>query len=509
MPVAKGHDTEALRLALAPRYLLERPLGRGGMGVVYLATDVRLDRLVAIKVLPPDRSRIAAARARFLREARTAARLSHPNIVPIHAVEERDDLVYYVMTYVDGETLDQRVRRLGPLPSLGVARLLRDVAWALGYAHAHGVIHRDIKPDNILFDSGTGRALVTDFGIARVSTVDARTTGPHEVFGTAEFMSPEQATGGPIDGRSDAYSLGVVAYFAVSGRLPFEGRDARRLIAQHVATPAPPIAHVVPAVPGRLAGVIDRCLAKRPADRFQRAEDMAYLMTRLLQEHSAPPLPVRAFVTDSKLLKAPARLYACFVGLVLLPLVVRGELVARLPLVRLLLAGAALAALAAPVGFLLWRVRCFVQSGHTREDLLDLLGAEWARQREELAFAYGGRPTWLERALRAVAYTALGVTSLAVVLGLYSPASVPDPNPMLIAGVSAAVALLAAVVARLRTIHRTDPGAGRRHAFWRGRLGRWLFHLAALRLGRGGPSVARLGALGVPPSFTPPAASGI
>ena len=203
MLVARGPDFDALRLALAPRYLLERQLGRGGMGVVYLATDVRLDRLVAIKVLPPDRSRITAARARFLREARTAARLSHPNIVPIHAVEERDDLVYYVMTHVDGETLDQRVRRLGLLPPMDVARLLRDVAWALGYAHAHGVIHRDIKPDNILFDAATGRALVADFGIARVGATAAGAATSQEVFGTAEFRRPEQATGGPADGRTE------------------------------------------------------------------------------------------------------------------------------------------------------------------------------------------------------------------------------------------------------------------------------------------------------------------
>jgi len=509
MPVARGPDFDTLRLALAPRYLLERQLGRGGMGVVYLATDVRLDRLVAIKVLPPDRSRITVARARFLREARTAARLSHPNIVPIHAVEDHDDLVYYVMTHVDGETLDQRVRRLGPLPPLGVARLLRDVAWALAYAHAHGVIHRDIKPDNILFDAGTGRALVTDFGIARVGPTAAGTTGPQEVFGTAEFMSPEQATGGPVDGRSDTYSLGVVAFFAASGRLPFEDRDPRRLIARHVTTPAPPIAGLVPAIPGRLAGVIERCLAKQPDDRFRRAEDMAYLMTRLLQEHSAPPLPVRAFVTDSKLLKAPARLYACFVALVVLPLVVRGEMMARQPLLRVALGGAALAAVAAPAAFLLWRVRCFLASGHTREDVLDLLGAEWSRQREELAFAYGGRPTWLERALRAVAYTALGATGLVVTLGMYAPASVPDPDPLIVAGAFAAVALLAAVVARLRTIHRTDPGAGRRFRFWRGRLGGWLFQLAGLRFERARPGVARLRSLGAPPVLTPPTASHI
>ena len=228
MTEAQGPPLDALRRALHPRYLLERPLGRGGMGVVYLATDVRLDRPVAIKVLPPNHATEQTARARFVREARTAARLSHPNIVAIHAVEEWEDLVYYAMAYVEGETLEQRVRRLGPLAPLDAARLLRDVAWALAYAHARGVIHRDIKPDNILFDAGTGRAMVTDFGIAWVDSLKTN-TGPNELFGTPEFMSPEQARGGPVDGRSDTYSLGVVGFYALTGRVPFEHRDPQRL----------------------------------------------------------------------------------------------------------------------------------------------------------------------------------------------------------------------------------------------------------------------------------------
>src|SRR5882672_11629847 len=151
--------------ALAGRYSLERELGRGGMGIVYLARDLRLERVVAIKLLPPDRARATADRERFVREARTAAQLSHPHIIPIHAVEEVGDFVFFVMSFIDGETLGARVRRDGPLKPHDAARILREVAWALAYAHGQGVVHRDVKPDNILLEHGSGeggrgRALV-------------------------------------------------------------------------------------------------------------------------------------------------------------------------------------------------------------------------------------------------------------------------------------------------------------------------------------------------------------
>src|SRR5207248_1502786 len=155
-----------LQAALAGEYSLERELGRGGMGVVYLARDVQLDRDVAIKVLPADLAHAESARERFLREARMAASLSHPHIVPIHRVSEAGGFVFFVMSYVEGETLGERLRTRGPLPPADATRVLREVAWALAYAHGRGIVHRDVKPDNILLEQGTGRALVTDFGIA-------------------------------------------------------------------------------------------------------------------------------------------------------------------------------------------------------------------------------------------------------------------------------------------------------------------------------------------------------
>src|SRR5436853_2325975 len=174
--------------AVAGRYSLDRELGRGGMGVVYLARDVRLDRPVAIKLLPPSLAAHQDLRDRFIREARTAGRLSHPYIVPIHSVDEAGDFVFYVMAYVDGETLGQRVQARGPLPAHDATRILREVAWALAYAHAQGVIHRDIKPANIMLEGGGGRAMVMDFGIARLSNVTGE-TAVGEVLGTPEYMS--------------------------------------------------------------------------------------------------------------------------------------------------------------------------------------------------------------------------------------------------------------------------------------------------------------------------------
>ena len=214
-------DTEFLPLqdALAGEYSFERELGRGGMGVVYLARDVQLDRPVAIKVLPAALAARDDVKARFLREARTAASLSHPNIVPIHRVGELAGVPFFVMTFVDGPTLGERLRERGPVSASVMAQILRDVAQALGYAHSRGVVHRDIKPDNILLDTATGRAVVTDFGIAAIKG----DSGEGPVSGTLGFISPEQLAGVSADGRSDLYSLGVVAHLALNGTMPDEG----------------------------------------------------------------------------------------------------------------------------------------------------------------------------------------------------------------------------------------------------------------------------------------------
>lgn len=237
-----------LQSALAGEYSLERELGRGGMGIVYLAREVLLDRDVAIKVLPTLLARNPAARERFLREARMAASLSHPHIVPIHRVGEAGGFVFFVMSYVEGETLGERIRNRGPLSPAEASRIVREVAWALAYAHGRGIIHRDVKPDNILLEAATGRALVTDFGIA-YGGKDGPNTDPGKVMGTVAFMSPEQAAGEPIDGRSDIYALGVVGFLAVSGRLPIDSSNRAALILRKAGTAAPSVSQAAPGLP--------------------------------------------------------------------------------------------------------------------------------------------------------------------------------------------------------------------------------------------------------------------
>jgi len=261
----------ALQSVIAGRFSLEREIGRGGSAIVYLARDVALNRPVAIKLLHPAVAADRATRQHFLFEARTAGLLSQPNIVPIHTVEEHGDIVFFVMGYVEGETLGQRIRHHGMLDLRDATRMLCEIAWALGYAHARGITHRDVKPENVLIERESGRVLVTDFGIAR------HTDDPHrgEVVGTAAYMSPEQAAGRPVDGRSDIYSLGVTAFYAVTGRLPFRAATDELVLLLHGSEPAPLVIELRHGVPARLAEIIERCLAKDPADRFATAEEFA------------------------------------------------------------------------------------------------------------------------------------------------------------------------------------------------------------------------------------------
>jgi len=287
-----------LQELLAGRYSIERELGRGGMGIVLLARDVALDRPVAIKLLPPHLATQPHERDRFLQEARTAAGLSHPNIVPIHLVEARGDLVFFVMGFVDGETLRDRVERAGPLPPRLAMKLLQEVAWALGAAHQRGVIHRDVKPDNIMIERATERALVTDFGIALGRRGTESVGDP--IVGTARYMSPEQACGEPVDARSDLYSLGATFFYALTGRAPFEAANVPAILTKHVYEPAPLVQVVRPEVPAKLGAVVDRLLRKAPPERFQTADDLARVAGELRgRDFRAPPL-VRAFMRNAQ-----------------------------------------------------------------------------------------------------------------------------------------------------------------------------------------------------------------
>lgn len=271
---------------LAGQYEIEREIGRGGMGIVYLARDLKLDRLVAIKTLPGHLAGSAEVRERFLREARTAAHLSHPNIVPIHRADEIDGHVFFVMGYVDGESLAQRLQARGRPPFAEIVAQLRDVALALGYAHARGVVHRDVKAENILIERATGRAVVTDFGIARLAE-SKNLTATGQVLGTVHYMSPEQVSGDAVDGRTDVYALGVVAFLALSGRFPFDSETPSAILVSHVTRAAPRLADVAPDVPLALAAIVDRCLAKSPNDRFETSGALAGALEAVLADASA------------------------------------------------------------------------------------------------------------------------------------------------------------------------------------------------------------------------------
>src|SRR5438034_798527 len=286
----------ALQELLAGRYSIERELGRGGMGIVLLARDVALDRPVAIKLLPLHLATRPDERDRFLQEARTAAGLAHPNIVPIHLVEAHGDLVFFVMGFVDGETLRDRVERGGPLSPRLAVKLLQEVAWALGAAHQRGVIHRDVKPDNIMIERATERAVVTDFGIALGKSAG----GGGSVTGTARYMSPEQACGEPVDARSDLYSLGATFFYALTGRAPFEAANVPAILTKHVYEPAPQVQALRAEVPAKLSAVVDRLLRKAPPERFQTADDLARVAGELVgRDFRAPPL-VRAFMRNAQ-----------------------------------------------------------------------------------------------------------------------------------------------------------------------------------------------------------------
>jgi tetratricopeptide (TPR) repeat protein/TolB-like protein/tRNA A-37 threonylcarbamoyl transferase component Bud32 len=265
---------EALQGALEPQYRLERELGRGGMGVVFLATDTALDRRVAIKVVHPELAAHPSIVRRFLAEARTIARLRHPSIVTVHAAGTARGLLYYVMDEVDGESLRQRLSRDGKLPVDEVTRIVADLAAALDAAGRAGVVHRDVKPENVLLESGSGRALLADFGIARAMVADgASSTGQGVAVGTPAYMSPEQAAGEEVDSRSDLYGLGVVAYEMLAGQPPFQGSN-RVVVSKHIAERPVPIERLRPDCPRPLAGAVMKALEKPPGERWQTGEEL-------------------------------------------------------------------------------------------------------------------------------------------------------------------------------------------------------------------------------------------
>jgi len=290
-PLASAADDELrahVQRALAAHYELDCEIGRGGMGIVYRAKDRRLKRQVAIKLLPPELAFRSEIKSRFLREAETAAQLSHPNIVPIYTVDEVEQLVFFVMAYVSGDNLAKRLHERGVLTTDETRKVLREVADALAYAHDRGVVHRDIKPDNILLDAVTGRPMVTDFGIARAmdSSGDSRLTATGMAIGTPAYMSPEQAAGErEIDGRSDLYSLGILGYQMLTGEPPFSAGSTPAMLVKHISERPIPVEQRRADVPTDLARSVMMLLEKDPANRFPTAA----ALVAALDNREAPP----------------------------------------------------------------------------------------------------------------------------------------------------------------------------------------------------------------------------
>jgi serine/threonine-protein kinase len=479
----------ALQKALIGRYSIEREIGRGGMGIVFLARDVALDRPVAIKLLPPAMAAQAALRERFLREAQMAAKLSHPNIIPIYAVEQAGEFVFFVMAFVDGDTLGHRLRAKGPLSPTDGTRLIQEVAWALAYAHARGIVHRDVKPDNILLEAATGRALVSDFGIARATDTSGG-TAVGEVLGTAQYMSPEQACGEPVDARSDLYSLGVVAFFALSGKLPFDAPDVPALLAQHITKPAPALASVAPGVPKRLARAVDRCLAKDPTERFETGEALAEAVAQTTEVARETPAPIRVWLTRGEGLRVALYGWTGLLGLGTVAEIVMWVMgrpeqwLDNLPW------------LFGPwIAFGLYRLyhtQRVLAAGYSLEDMRLALRQHIEKRREELAFEYDREPPLWARALRKLAFGGLALAAAGAAYAWVAPIPSVGITAWLLGGGSA-LAVGCALLGRLfpgKRLKARDSMLEYRAKLFEGPIGKQLIRFASIGLTRAVPAAA-------------------
>ena len=294
-----------VRAALDDTYEILNELGRGGMAIVYRARERQLDREVAIKVLPFSLAFDDDLVARFQREARLSAQLEHPHIVPIYRVGRTGDVIYFVMKLLRGQSLSARLDQRTRLPASEVERILMETASALGHAHRRGIVHRDVKPDNIMLDEDD-RCVITDFGIAR-SAAESRLTATGMSIGTPRYMSPEQARARDVDGRGDLYSLGIVGYECLVGHVPFDGSDPFAILMHHIQSPVPrpPLANES-ADARRVYDVIERLLAKDPADRLQSAEEVIAALEHGVSRATIPRGSAQATAPVHAIGRAPA-----------------------------------------------------------------------------------------------------------------------------------------------------------------------------------------------------------
>jgi serine/threonine-protein kinase len=471
----------ALQTVIAGRFSLEREIGRGGSAAVYLARDVALNRPVAIKLLNPEVAADRAKRQHFLREARMAGLLSQPNIVPIHAVEEHGDIVFFVMGYVDGETLGQRIQRGGILEIGDATRMLREIAWALGYAHARGITHRDVKPDNVMIEREGGRTLVTDFGLARY------TDDPHgdEIVGTADYMSPEQAAGHPVDARSDIYSLGVTAFHAVTGRLPFRAATEELVLLLHESEPAPPVIGLRDGIPERLAEIIDRCLAKDAAHRFATAEEFAAAVGDVAGAMRRVPAVVDTFLQRARSSGRRLMVLAPLGGVLTYAVGALGAFDIGHALLFFFVSWILLLELVVPPAALIAAARNVLLRGISYDEFCEIVKVQTAEASPTSAA--------LRHRIQAVPPTValllgMGGLTLAVAASVIALVSRTMPDAWRLGLVSLAVSgiILAAgpvgwasLTLAGRRVSRSTP-----HALWLGPFGRRFFGIAALGLGR-------------------------
>ena len=495
---------DGIRRSLRDRYALERELGRGGMGTVYLARDLRLDRPVALKVLLPEFASQTGLRDRFLQETRTAASFSHPNIVPVYAVEEGDDYLAYAMGLVEGETLTQRVGRAGPLPVRELVRVVQNVGYALAYAHGRGVVHRDIKPDNVMLERATGRALVLDFGISRSMThvVHASSlTRVGEVVGTPEYMSPEQASGDVVDGRSDLYALGLTAYYAATGETAMTGESTQKILVRQLTERVAPLMQLRPDLPPALAGAIDRCMEKDPAHRFPTAEALVEEIDAAQLAEPEIPLPIRLFAGELSALS-----FAVIGILVITWLMVRMQQDANMSLVDILLPVVGLlAVLFARTLTTMSEGRRLAETGFSTGDVgngLARVMAERARRREELR---ADSNTQRRRRSTIIWGAVMLVSSLVMMRAAWSmrvpigPRQFATPPAGLLLVFSGLAMLGMSLVLLLRSPFRMSPGERLFRVVWLGPVGR-LFVWLAMRGVSSRPAPLRFAPTTAPPT---------
>jgi hypothetical protein len=476
---------ESIRQSLGDRYILERELGRGGMGTVYLAREIKLDRPVALKILLPEFATQTGLRDRFLRETRTAASFSHPNIVPVYAVEETADHLAYAMGLVEGETLVERVERAGPLSVRELVRMVKDVAHALAYAHGRGVVHRDIKPDNVMLERATGRALVLDFGISRSMATAAAPSASSltrvgEVVGTPEYMSPEQASGDMVDGRSDLYSLGLTAYYAATGRTVVTGETTQKILARQLTERVPPIETLRSDLPSALAAAIDHCVEKDPADRFATAEALVEAIDAAQLVEREIPLPIRLFAGELSALSL-----AVFVIVAVMWGAVETQLHANMTLIDTMLPVAGLLAI------LITRVlttmsegRRIAVAGFSAVEVMDGMRrvvAERKTRREELRRDYDTVHRRRRTILWSLGMLAAAVVFIRVALSLRVRISATQYHspPLGIALVFSGFSLLGtSLVLLFKSPFRMPPGERFFRLIWLGPVGRSVVRLA-------------------------------